>query len=69
MTTYNIKLTAKEIEALQIAICAERIILEEEAAHLENHNNSGINTNKITLKRQRMKDLDVLFTKLYEAEK
>lgn len=68
MKTYTIELTAKEIEALQICLCAEHMILEEEVAHLENHNKTGINTKKIEAKRNCMKVCDSLFDKLYKAE-
>lgn len=68
MKTYTIELTAKEIEALQIALCAERLNLEREVDNLRNHNKTGINTKKIELKIERMADCDRLFDKLYEAE-
>lgn len=68
MKTFTIELTAKEIEALQICLCAEHMHLEEEVAHLENHNLTGINTHKIELKRRCMKVCDSLWDKLYEAE-
>ena len=68
MKTFTIELTASEIEALQICLCAERMILEEEVTRLENHNNTGINTHKINLKRNCMKVCDNLWDKLYEVE-
>jgi len=68
MKTYTIELTAKEIEALQIALCAERLNLENDVDHLENHNQTGINTKKIETKRNRMNDCDRLWQKLYKAE-
>lgn len=68
MKTFTIELTAKEIEALQIALCAELLNLEDDIRYLENHNESGINTKKIETKRNRMNDCDILWQKLYEAE-
>lgn len=68
MKTYTIELTASEINALQICLCAEHLILEEEVANLENHNTTGINTHKINLKRSCMKVCDDLWDKLYKAE-
>ena len=68
MKTFTIELTAKEIEALQICLCAEHSILEEEVSRLERHNTTGINTHKIELKRRCMEVCDSLWNKLYEAE-
>lgn len=68
MKTYTIELTASEIEALQICLCAEHEILKEEVFRLENHNETGIDTHKIGLKRSCMKMCDELWNKLYEAE-
>lgn len=68
METYTIELTSAEINALQVCITAEYMILAEEAARLESHNESGINTHKIEHKRNCMKVCDRLWDKLYEAE-
>ena len=68
MKTFTIELTASEIEALQIALCAERMNLETDVDRLEKHNNTGINTHKIELKRRCMAVCDSLWDKLYEAE-
>ena len=65
--TYTIELTEKEIEALQIALCAERLRLGESVDHLMDHNKTGINTKAINSKKQRMEDCDRLFDKLYNA--
>ena len=67
--TIAINFTAKEIEALQISISAEQLKLTEEIDHLKEHNKTGINTKKIQLKAERIKDLEALFDKLYAAEK
>lgn len=68
MKTYTIELTAAEINALQVCLCAEHNILEEEVSHLENNNITGINTYKIEYKRNCMKVCDNLWEKLYKAE-
>ena len=68
MKTFTIELTASEIEALQIALCAERLNLENDIDRLENHNTTGIHTHKINLKRNCIKVCDSLWDKLYEAE-
>lgn len=67
MKTYAIELTDKEIEALQIGLCAERLNLERDICNLEKHNVTGINTRAINLKLERMEDCDALFDKLYHA--
>lgn len=67
MEEYNITLTEREIEVLQIALCASKIALENDIDNLKNHNKTGINTNKITQKIKRIKDCDELFTKLHKA--
>ena len=69
MKEITITLTAKEIEALQISICAEKLNLEDEIDNLNERNETGINTNKIRLKAERIQDLEALFYKLYQAEK
>jgi len=63
-----ISFTVEEINALQISICAEQLKLQEDIDHLKEHNKTGINTNKIKQKEERIKDLEALFDKLYEAE-
>lgn len=68
MKTYTVELTAKDIEVLQIALCAERLNLEEKVDRLECHNKTGINTKLIEVSRERMKDCDRLFSLLYDAE-
>lgn len=68
MKTYTIELTAAEINALQVCITAEHLILENEVANLEEHNQTGINTTKIEHKRNCMKVCDLLWDKLYNAE-
>lgn len=68
MKTYTIELTAEEINALQVCVTAEHMILEEAVSRLEIHNESGINTHAIELKRNCMKVCDRLWDKLYEAE-
>lgn len=67
--TTAINFTAKEIEALQISISAEQLNLAEEVDRLVEHNKTGINTKSIRLKLERIKDLEALFDKLYDAEK
>lgn len=69
MKEITITLTAKEIEALQISVCAERLNLENDIDRLKEHNRTGINTKKIKAKAERVQDLDALFDKLYQAEK
>ena len=64
----TIILTAEEIEALQISICANKLDLEEAIDHLKEYNKTGINTNKIRQKAELIQRLDALFDKLYEAE-
>lgn len=64
-----IRLTAREIEALQISISAEKLNLENDIDHLKEHNKTGINTKKIKYKAERIQELDALFDKLYRAEK
>ena len=68
MKTYTIELTAAEINALQVCITAEHMILEEEVARLESHNKTGVHTYKIDHKRNCMKVCDDLWDKLYKAE-
>ena len=65
----TINLTAREIEALQISISAAVLDLEKEVDNLKEHNKSGINTNSIRLKADRINELNTLWEKLYDAEK
>ena len=69
MKKYNVSLTKEEIDALQIALCASKIDLEKDIERLENYNETGINTKNIAQKRERIKECDELFTKLYDATK
>ena len=64
-----INFTAREIEALQISISAAVLDLEKEVDNLKEHNKSGINTNSIRLKADRINELNTLWEKLYDAEK
>lgn len=65
----TVTLTSKEIESLQISICSQKIILQEEIERLSKGNKTGINTQLINKKRILITKLDDLFTKLYTAEK
>lgn len=69
MKKVEIELTAKEIEALQISICAAKIGLEHEIDNLIEHDKSGNNEESIRIKAERIQDLVALFEKLYQAEK
>lgn len=68
MKTYTVELTASEIEALQICLCAEENILEQDIRQLEYHNASGIHSHKIELKRRCISTCAMLWNKLYRAE-
>lgn len=69
MTQYTITLTAEEINILQIALCETECSLTERAQLLEEHNESGINTKYINLKRARALDCSNLWRKLYDCTK
>ena len=64
----TVTLTSKEIESLQISICSQKIILQEEIERLSKGNKTGINTQLINKKRILITKLDDLFTKLYTAK-
>lgn len=68
MKTFTIELTAKEIEALQICLCAEKLNLEKEINILEILDKTGAKANLIERKRNCMAVCDSIFDKLYEAE-
>lgn len=68
MKEYTVKLTAKDIDILQICLCEERLILEKQVDHLSNHNLTGINTAAINKKRNCMEECDRLFALLLNAE-
>lgn len=68
METYTVELTAAEINALQICITAEHMILQNEVTQLESHNETGMHDYKIEHKRNCMKVCDRLWDKLYNAE-
>lgn len=69
MKNIAVVLTEKEIEALEISICTNKLKLEEKIDELKSHNRSGINTNLIKQKAERIQELDDLWDKLYTAEK
>lgn len=69
MKELTITLTKEEIELLQISLCETALNLEREADQLENHNQSGINTNSIKSKREHKKSCDALWLKLYTTAK
>lgn len=66
--TAEIKLTKKEIEALQISICEEILKLEENIDLLGNCIRTIDTASLIQRKRERVEDLNALFDKLYDAE-
>lgn len=67
--TVAVNLTSEELNNLEVAICASKLDLERDIDRLSEHNETGINTKKINTKKELIKKLDLLFTKLYEAEK
>ena len=69
MKEYSITLTEREIEVLQICLCNVAYDMGAEADRLEMHNESGINTNAINLKRERKTECDNLWQKLYDNTK
>lgn len=68
MAQTTVTLSYEEIEALLISITANKIILENSIEHLECHNKTGINTKLISQKKDRIIDLNNLFTKLCSAQ-
>ena len=68
MKTVAVSLNKEEINALQISISAAILKLQEEIDRLKDHNKTGINTNKIRQKVERINDLNALFDKMYRAE-
>lgn len=64
----TIKLTEREINALQICLSAEILTLQNEIDRMKDHNKTGINTRKIKLKAERIEECDALWSKLYKAE-
>lgn len=68
MAQATVKLSYEEIDALLISITANKINLENDIEHLNCHNKTGINTKLITQKKDRINDLDNLFTKLCNAQ-
>lgn len=69
MKEINVKLTEREIEVLMITLCSEHMTLEEDVVRLEKNNKIGINARRIDCNRFRMKELDDLWNKLYDARK
>lgn len=68
MKTVAVSLNKEEINALQISISAAILKLQEDIDRLKDHNKTGINTNKIRQKVERINDLNALFDKMYRAE-
>ena len=60
----NVNLTEEEIKMLQIAVCGEQLELNKEIDNLKKHNKTGINTNLINKKVERVKDLERMWKKL-----
>lgn len=69
MKEINVKLTEREIEVLMITLCSDHMTLEEATARLEKNNKTGIIARRIECNRFRMKELDDLWNKLYDARK
>lgn len=69
MKNITITLTEKEIDALQISICANKLKLEEDIERLKEHNLSGVNTKLIRQKAERILEIEDLFDKLCLATK
>lgn len=69
MKEYNITLTEREIEALQICLCGMESTLREQAAQLLENNKTGINTNFANKKRERANECDALWKKLNDLLK
>ena len=68
MQKVTIELTIKEIQNLQISLSAAQLRLQEDVDRLSDHNTTGINTKKINAKKALIKELELLFDKLYDAE-
>lgn len=67
MKEITIKLTAREIDTLHIALCALEIKTTKDIEKLEQDNESGIHTGRIALKKDRIKECEALWEKLYDA--
>lgn len=63
----NVNLTEKEIELLQCTICNQTFELRKNIEKLEGCNTTGINTNIINAERERVKALEEIWSKLYDA--
>lgn len=68
MAQATVTLSYEEIEALLISITENKIKLENSIEHLECHNKTGVNAKLISKKKDRIIDLDNLFTKLCSAQ-
>lgn len=62
MEEYNITLTEREVDTLQMCLCGMESKLREQLAILSNE--TGINTGYIKRKRERANECDALWHKL-----
>lgn len=69
MKEFNITLTEAEIEFLQICLCHVQLDLNNEADYLREHNKTGINTRSIERKRERARECEKIWHKLYDCAK
>lgn len=69
MKTYTVTLTEKEMTALQVALSAHILHLDEKCDHLSKHNTTGINTWKIEQWREWITAELAVQDKLYEIKK
>ena len=68
MKEITIKLTAREIDVLHIALCALEIKTTKDIEVLEEDNGSGTHDELIAKKKERIRECDALWQKLYDAE-
>lgn len=69
MKEYNITLTEREIEVLQISLCETALHLERSTRILKKRNKLGINSKMIKLNQKCKQACDDLWEKIYDKTK